>query len=112
MSGMKEKRKLRRKSCPAFYFFTDIGCYTGKLAINLVDFCSKIENVTINSIQFHCRRGDFQKWIRECIGDSELADRISEIPKSLKGEKLREKVHQLVNKRIEELKESAFEIVN
>ncbi|MFW6110945.1 MAG: hypothetical protein ACOC6H_02800 [Thermoproteota archaeon] len=95
---------LRGKACPAFYFFTDIGCYTGKLADSLIDFRRKIKNLNINSIEFHCERGDFRRWIKDCVKDLELADRISKIPKKLKGEKLRREVYQVVDKRIKELK--------
>ncbi|MFW6117789.1 MAG: hypothetical protein ACOC6G_04305, partial [Thermoproteota archaeon] len=81
----------------------DIGDYTGKLATGLVDLRDKIENVKTESIEFHFSRGDFQKWIRDCIGDSELADRIRKISNKREGKKLRAEVHRVVDKRIKEL---------
>lgn len=96
-------RFLKSGCVPAFYFSTDIGCYTGKLANNLVDFCSKIETVAVESVEFHFARGDFQRWIRECVGASELADRITSISKELEGEELREEIHRMMDKRIKEL---------
>ncbi|NIP66651.1 hypothetical protein GWN63_00925 [Candidatus Bathyarchaeota archaeon] len=88
----------------AFYFFTDLGQYTGKFATNLSDFSKKIETIDAKAIQFHFKRQDFQKWTEETIGDSELADEISKIPKSSKKEKLREKIHKKVRTRVNQLK--------
>ena len=31
----------------AFYFFTDIGQYDGKFAVNLADFCQKIKTINV-----------------------------------------------------------------
>ena len=97
---------LRGKACPPFYFFTDIGCYTGKLANSLIDFRRKIEHLDVKSIQFHCERGDFQRWIKDCVGDFELADKIARIAKKIKGEELRDEIYQAVDERIRKLKKN------
>jgi len=88
----------------AFYFFTDIGQYSGELAASLADFCKKIKTIDTKSIDFHYKRRDFQKWIRGTIGDVYLANEINKIQKSIQGEELRVKICQIVEKRLTELK--------
>jgi len=88
----------------AFYFFTDIGQYSGELAASLADFCKKIKTIDAKSIDFHYKRRDFQKWIRGTIGDVYLANEINKIQKSIQGEELRVKICQIVERRLTELK--------
>jgi hypothetical protein len=88
----------------AFYFFTDIGQYSGELAVSLADFCQKIEKIGAESVDFHFKRRDFEKWIRKTVGDVDLANEISKIKKSIQGEELRVKIHQTVQRRLTELK--------
>jgi len=90
----------------AFYFFTDIGQYSGKLAVSLADFCQKIKTIDIKSVDFHFKRRDFQKWIRGTIGDAYLANEINKIRKSILGEELRDKICQTVERRLTELKKT------
>jgi len=88
----------------AFYFFTDIGQYSGELAASLADFCKKIKTIDAKSIDFHYKRRDFQKWIRGTIGDVYLANEINKIQISIQGEELRVKICQIVERRLAELK--------
>ena len=90
----------------AFFFFTNIGQYSGKLAVSLSDFCQKIATIDIKSVDFHFRRQDFQKWIRGTIGDAYLANEINKIRKSILGEQLRDRIHQTVERRLNELKKT------
>jgi hypothetical protein len=48
-------------------------------ASNLCEFAEMLRSIDEGSIRFHFPRGEFQKWIRETIGDKELADRIDSI---------------------------------
>jgi len=89
----------------AFYFFTGVGQYSGELATSLTDFCRKIETIDVRAVDFHFKRRDFQKWIRGTIGDLDLANEIDKIQKSIQGEKLRDKIHQTIERRLTELKE-------
>lgn len=82
----------------AFYFFTDIGQYSGELAASLADFCKKIKTVHIKSVDFHFNRRDFEKWIRKTIGDVNLANEINKIKKPIQGEELRVKIYQTVER--------------
>lgn len=88
----------------AFFFFTGIGQYTGKFATSLSDFCEKIKTADLKSVNFHFQRQDFEEWIRTTIEDSDLANELNEIKKSVGGEELRLRIYQVVEKRLEELK--------
>ena len=95
-----ENKKLSKES--AFYFFTLIGNYTGESATSIEDFLKKIEHIDIKSIEFHCHRGDFQKWVAETTGDKELAEQIKKLQdQNLTGEKLRNQLHLLLRESIE-----------
>jgi len=87
----------------AFLFFEDEGYYTGKLATNLADFLKDIKTVPANSVTFHFKRGDFEKWIQEILHDPTLAQRIKRIKKSYSGKELRDKISQIVRKRLREV---------
>jgi len=88
-----------------FQFFRRLGDSTEKVAISLTDFVEKMRSVDIRSVNFHFKRQDFEKWIRDVIGDAELSRRISRIRKEAHGEKLRNEIIQIVKGRLEELKE-------
>ena len=88
----------------AFYFFTDIGQYDGKFAVNLADFSQKVATIKVESVDFHFKRRDFEQWIRETLGDADLADEVNKISKTIQGEELRAKICQIVKRRLTELK--------
>ena len=87
-----------------FHFYRDVGRPTGKTAVSLSDFVDKLKSVDIRSINFHFKRKDFEKWIRDVINDVELCRRISRIRKEAHGEKLRNEIIQIMKGRLEELK--------
>jgi len=87
----------------AFHFHSGIGQYLGVFATSLNDFCSKIQTVNVKSIEFHVPRRDFESWI-ESLGDSELAKKIGTVRVAgLFGENLRQKLHETVKSRFDEL---------
>ena len=88
----------------AFYFFTKEESYTGISAISLEDFAHKLESIDEHSILFHYPRGDFQAWIRDTVGDRELADKMCFIQRGISGEQLRQELLKIVQTRISELK--------
>jgi hypothetical protein len=94
-----------------FHFYEEIGKPTGQVASSLLDFSSKLASAnspqTQASLTFHMKRGDFATWIRQAIGDSELADKIGEI--SPNDHNLAEKLHQTLDGRIQQLKEAVIE---
>ncbi len=87
----------------AFYFYTGINQYSGLKATSLCDFCEKMKEVEVKSLEFHISRKDFEHWL-ETIGDHELAKRIGQIrEKGASGEELRRVVYEAAKARCEEL---------
>jgi hypothetical protein len=87
----------------AFFFYEEIGKPIGEVAVSLLDFCLKINKIPTKSFFFHLKRGDFENWIRNIIGDVELAGRISNI-QAEEDQTTKNKLYQCVSDRIEELK--------
>jgi len=88
----------------AFYFYEEVGKPVGYIARSLVDFRDKVNAVRWSSLVFHLKRKDFENWVSEVIGDSELAKRISNI--SPDDFNLKNKLFTTIDKRINELKET------
>ena len=86
-----------------FHFYREQGDSTGKVATSLTEFVKQLGAVDVHSINFHFKRRDFEKWIRDVIGDVELATKIGKIRKGAHGEKLRSELVQLVKGRLDEL---------
>ena len=86
-----------------FHFCTENGVYTKVSAVSLADFAEKLQKIEIDSVIFHYPRGDFQAWIKDTLGDEELALRISNIQSNLSPETLRKQLLRLLYKRIMEL---------
>jgi alpha-amylase len=86
-----------------FHFFTEHGKYTGITACSTVEFAEKLEIVPIESVMFHFQRQDFQKWLRNTIGDEKLAKRIDHIEAWSSNENLRKELFTTVHNRITEL---------
>jgi hypothetical protein len=70
-----------------FRFYEDIGKPLTEVALSLEDFWQKISKVPVASLEFHQKRGDFARWIREVFRETQLADKVEEIRKT--GESLR-----------------------
>ena len=87
-----------------FHFFMPDGHYTGETALSLCSFLRDMGSIDTQSIKFHFDRGDFQKWLRTTVGDEELALTIDKLEKNISEENLREKLTDIVQKRISELK--------
>ena len=62
-----------------------------------------VQKIEINLVLFHFPLGDFQSWIKNTLGDEELAHRISKIKSNLDAENLRKQLEKLLYKRIIEL---------
>ena len=88
----------------AFWFYNGLGKPTGEHAISLLDFCNKLKVVSSDSLLFHLKRRDFQNWISEVIGDTDLASRLDKIKAKNNG--LRDTLHAFVSNRIKELQDS------
>ena len=86
-----------------FHFFTEHSKYTGITAISTVEFAEKIQIVPIQSVTFHFQRQDFQKWLKNTIGDEKLAKRIDRFKELSSDENLRNELFKIVHNRINEL---------
>ena len=88
----------------AFHFYVGLGQPLGVSAKSLPDFCEKVQTVSLESVEFHTARGDFELWIHY-LGDVELAKRLRLIRESgLSGEDLRKEIYEAVKSRCEELR--------
>jgi len=92
-----------------FHFYVAIGEPTEETAVSLADFVEKMAAVDVRSVNFHYPRKDFEKWILDVIGDSELASRLNMISRmhiGIKGEALRNQIIRIVKVRLSEIKPS------
>ena len=93
----------------AFFFYEDVGRPTGDSAASLTEFCTKINTVASASLSFHLKRGDFENWIKNSLGDTELANRITKIRKTKTAWKrentLRKKLYSALRERVVELQD-------
>jgi len=95
----------------SFHFYEEVGKPTGQVATSLLDFCGKLASAQSLQLQaslvFHMKRGDFATWIKQSLGDNELADMIGKI--NANDQNLAEKLHQTVDNRIKQLREATIE---
>jgi hypothetical protein len=89
-----------------FFFYTGIGPdeFTRLSACNLSDFREKVKKVDVKSLEFHIARGDIEKWIRNVLGDENLAKEIEGVKWfRLSGEPLRNRILKVIDARVKEL---------
>ena len=89
-----------------FHFYTAVGDYCGVSVHSLEEFADALQYVCSEAIVFHFERGDFQNWIRDVIGDNELAKKIDDIKmceRHLAAESCRKEIMEIVNVRILQL---------
>lgn len=87
----------------SFHFYNGVDQYLGVHANSLADFCDKIQEISVKSIEFHVLRKDFEYWFQS-LGDMELAKRMSIIQNmNLHGEDLRKKIYETVKHRHQQL---------
>ncbi len=93
----------------AFIFYEDVGRPTGESATSLTDFCGKVNIVASASLSFHLKRGDFENWTKNALGDVELANRMAKIrnakAKWKRDATLRRKLHDVTRDRVVELQD-------
>jgi len=87
-----------------FYFYADIGNYTGIRASSYEEFLACIRRIETKSLNFHLKRGDFEKWVSDSLNDKELAKKIGKIRnQKLWGQALRNRLYHTVSSRYKEL---------
>lgn len=101
-----EKLLGRLPSWRAFWFHDPEGHYTGRFATSLEEFAAHLREVELATLKAHASRGDFSRWVREAVGDLELAAQLGEA-ESLEGEALRAELLRLVEARVVQLRRLA-----
>jgi len=94
-----------------FHFYTGVGDYCGVSVHSLEEFADALQYVCSEAIVFHFEREDFQNWIREVIGDAELAQVIDDIKmceRHLAAESCRKEIVERVNIRILQLEANSM----
>ena len=87
----------------AFYFYADIGKPLGVIASSLKEFGAVLKTVEHPSLDFHLKRGDFEKWVT-MLGDGELVKSLARLREgSMGGEKLRTELVRVVQTRVRQL---------
>jgi hydroxymethylpyrimidine pyrophosphatase-like HAD family hydrolase len=87
-----------------FYFNDEQGRFLGYAAGNLWEFSEGIKRVVPESLATHLARGDFERWVREVLRDTELADQIRKLARrQLDPDTLRDVFSGIVIHRYEEL---------
>jgi len=89
-----------------FLFYTGMGekYYTGTKAWSLKGFVKALQEVSIESVEFHNRRRDFEKWAKVSLFDDTLARELKKVRLSKqKGEKLRKSIVKVAKERLEKL---------
>jgi len=89
-----------------FHFYTAVGDYCGVSSHSLEEFADAVQYVCSEAIVFHFERGDFQSWIRDVIGDNELAKKLGDIKmceRHLAAESCRKEIEERVNVRLFQL---------
>jgi predicted heme/steroid binding protein len=93
-----------------FYFFIDIGKKTGEPALNLSGLYEELRVIEPQSVRFHFQRKDFQNWVKDVLGDAELAQRIDMIKTELNDQDLRSELLKTVLTRFTELQTLSFNV--
>ncbi len=91
-----------------FLFYKGFGeeQFTGKTVWSLKGLTRMLRKINLESIEFHNRRGDFEKWAKRSFRDKTLAEQLKETRLSkIKGEMLRKELIRITKKRYEELSE-------
>lgn len=86
-----------------FVFYIEEGRQLEVTAYNMFSFLESLKKIPSASIDYHHARRDFERWIRDVVGDRTLAERISAIDPSLRDESLRQKLLEEIERRKNEL---------
>jgi predicted transcriptional regulator len=104
--GITEKGKSALKafatvpSGMGFHFYVGIDQPTDFTAQTLAEFYGYIKQVSLDSLEFHLFRGDFENWLKEAVNDLEFAGEIGNIKAAdLKGENLRKQMLKVLDEK-------------
>jgi alpha-amylase len=103
------ENRLRLASVAAnepFLFYTGVGekFFTKKMAWSLKGFPTTVQKVSLESLEFHNSRGDFEKWAEKSLHDRILSAQFKGIRLAdLKGKQLRKSLAEVAEQRFDEL---------
>ncbi len=86
-----------------FHFFRDTDKYPGETAISLFGLLEELRIIELSTVRIHFQRHDFQNWIRDTLGDRELAEKIDKIDAQLSDQSLKEALLKMLQTRFVEL---------
>jgi len=89
-----------------FLFYTGVGesYFTGIMAWSLKGFLQVLPKVSIKSLEFHNKRGDFERWAEKSLYDKRLMAKLKQIRLSkVNGETLRKMLIKTFKERFDEL---------
>jgi predicted transcriptional regulator len=73
-----------------FHFYKGIDQPTDFTAKTLVEFFEDIKQVSVDSLEFHLNRDDFENWLRDACKESEFAQEVGVVKEAgFTGEELR-----------------------
>jgi alpha-amylase len=90
-----------------FLFYTGMGekHFTGEMVWSLKGLAGILGKISLKSIEFHGRRGDFEKWTENSLHDEPLTRKLEETNLAkLTGEQLRKTLIKTVTRRLDLLK--------
>jgi alpha-amylase len=89
-----------------FLFCTSMGeeNFTGVMSWSLKGFIKALKTVDVKAVEFHNRRGDFERWAQHSLQDEDLSGQLKEIRASKqKGEMLKKAIINAAEKRFRKL---------
>ena len=89
-----------------FLFCTSMGeeNFTGVMSWSLKGFIKALKTVDVKAVEFHNRRGDFERWAQHSLQDEDLSGQLKEIRASKqKGEMLKKAIITEAEKRFRKL---------
>lgn len=97
----KDLEKDVKEPLPGFFFYSEEEKYTGYSAHSIKEFSETIRNVSLQSIEFHSKRKDFENWFNY-IGQKSLAQQFEALRESMKtGDGLRQAMINLLDQVID-----------
>lgn len=92
-----ETDKGPTESAHGFYFYVDAETYTGYSAHTIDEFVEAVNNVPLQSLEFHIQRQDFENWL-SFIGHPKLAQQVQSVREARKtGDKLKQSLLDLLD---------------
>jgi predicted transcriptional regulator len=80
-----------------FHFYIGMDTPAGLTAQSLSEFYALLEQVSADSLVFHLRRGDFEKWAKDVLEEEKLAQELGNLESAgLSGEELRKELLGLI----------------